>query len=114
MGTNIISNLGALARAVVPFVIEALAVVIGLALLYSAVKAVYKMNDRGPSDPGAGTLTWGRVGGQALIGALLLQYARTMQDLSMLMFGEPIQDASAVMAYWGNGLTLCRLHSRGW
>jgi hypothetical protein len=100
MGSNLLSNVGALAQAIVPFLLEALSVMLGLWLIFSAARAVYAMHDKGRSDPGAGTLSWGRVAGQALIGATLLQYAHTMQDMSMLLFGQPIQDASAVMAYF--------------
>ncbi|MDF2461831.1 MAG: hypothetical protein K0Q43_66 [Ramlibacter sp.] len=98
-GNSVVSGLGALARNLVPFIVGALAVLMGLALMFSAARAMYRLNGRG-ADPGIGTLSWGRVAGQAFIGAMLLQYARTMQDVSMLAFGSPIQDASAVMAYF--------------
>lgn len=98
-GDSILSGLGALAKNLVPFVVGTLSVLLGLWLIFSALKAVRQMGERN-SDPSAGTLTWGRVAGQALIGALLLQYARTMQELSQTLFASPIQDASAVMAYF--------------
>jgi hypothetical protein len=98
-GATVLSGLGAFAKNIVPFIIGSLAVLAGLWLMFDAARAMYRMNERGAQSNG-GTLTWGRVAGQALIGAMLLRYARTMQDISELLFGSPIQDASAVMAYF--------------
>lgn len=99
MEAQILSSLGQLAKVLVPFLVGALAVMLGLWLMFSAVRAMYEMHNTRP-DQGMGTLTWGRIAGQCVIGAMLMRYAATMQDLSMLMFGEPIQDSSAVMAYF--------------
>lgn len=98
-GNALMSGLGALAKAIVPFLTGALSVLLGLWLLFSAVRALYAMNDR-RQDPGAGTLTFGRVFGQLFIGAMLLRYAGTMQDLSVLVTGSRIQDVSGVMSYF--------------
>lgn len=101
MEANLLGSMGTLAKVLVPFIVGALAVLLGLVMMFSAVRTMFRMGDRqAASDPGAGPVSWGRVAGQALVGALLLQYARTMQDMSMLLFGAPIQDASAVMAYF--------------
>lgn len=101
MDPKILSQLGELAKVIVPFVVGALSVLLGLVLMYSAVRAMFRMGDRqGSSDAGAGPLTWGRVAGQLAIGAMLLRYAATMGDMSMLLFGEPIQSSASVLAYF--------------
>ena len=101
MEAKFLSQLGELAKVIVPFTVGALAVLLGLVALFSAVRAMFRMGDRqGSSDPGAGPLTWGRVAGQVVLGAMLLRYAATMGDMSLLLFGEPIQNSQAVLAYF--------------
>jgi hypothetical protein len=86
----------AFARNFVPVISGSLAALIGLYLVGSSVVTLIRMGD--PQRSGADA-TWVGVGVKLLIGAMLLQFTATMQNVSQLIFGVSIQDYHGALAY---------------
>lgn len=84
------------AAAMMPVIFSGAAVFAGLLIIASSIKKMVTMGDRSSS---AEQATWGGIGFGLLIGALLLQFSSTMNDVSDLLFGTRIQDVRGVLAY---------------
>lgn len=85
----------ATAKNFIPLLSGSAAALFGLWLVQSAVVKMVKMGDASNGE----RHTWGQIGGTMFIGALMLQFSSTMQDVSLLMFGSGIQDYHAALAY---------------
>lgn len=84
------------AVAMMPVIFSGVAVFAGLLIIASSIMKMTRLADeRGGSEQA----TWGGVGFGLLIGALLLQFSSTMNDVSDLLFGTKIQDVRGVLAY---------------
>lgn len=86
------------AAAMMPVVFSGAAVLAGLIIIASGILKMARLGDDQRSNSG-GEASWGSVGFNLLVGALLLQFSSTMNDVSDLLFGTPIQDVRGVLAY---------------
>ncbi len=86
----------AFARNFIPFLVTALSVMAGIYMIYSAVTEVYRKTDRAAASQTAG---WGSIGLRLLVGGMCLRFGSTMQEISVLLTGEEIQDYRGVLAY---------------
>jgi len=88
----------AFAENAINLLLPPLAVLIGLWVIYSAIrKLAEKGNPR--QSMGGRDATWGGIGMQLLIGGLLLRFGATVEDISLLITGAEIQGYQGVMAY---------------
>ena len=84
------------AAAMIPVILTGASVLAGLWVIAMAIK---KMTVIGDHRHGGQDATWGGVGFSLLIGALLLQFSSTMNDVSELITGSQIQDVHGVLSY---------------
>jgi hypothetical protein len=84
------------AAAMIPVIFTGASVLAGMIIIASSIRKMTRLGDQGG---GADQPTWGGVGFGLLIGALLLQFSSTMNDVSDLLFGTKIQDVRGVLAY---------------
>lgn len=95
---SIVSAMQTLAANVVPPVLTAASVLAGMVLIMKALLAMTRAADNGgrggPNDSG-----WGGIGASLLIGALLLQFSATMNDIVSLLFSAPPQNYRNALAY---------------
>lgn len=111
-----LAGLRAMASNLIPLITGALTVFVGLGIIGSAVMTLVRAGDP-RANQGQGS-PWVKVFVKLLIGALLLQFGTTMQDMSQMLFGSQIQDYRGVLAYanvpsgagpWKNILEVCLL-----
>lgn len=84
------------AAAMMPVIFSGASVFAGLLIIAMSIKKMVVIGDH---RHGGQEATWGGVGFGLLIGALLLQFSSTMNDVSGLLFGSQIQDVRGVLAY---------------
>lgn len=85
----------AMAGNFIPLISGSAAKLYGLWLVAGAVIKMIKMGDTQSGE----RVTWFQVGGMMMIGAFMLQFSSTMQDVSSLLFGSRIQDYHGALAY---------------
>jgi hypothetical protein len=94
---SILAGARAFAEAFIPFLLTALSVVAGFFVIYSAIAAIFRKGGDGrSSSPDVG---WGSIAVRLLVGGLLLRFGATVEDLSVLITGETVQDYRGVLAY---------------
>lgn len=81
----------------VPFISGALPMVVGLFMVYSGVRTLSLADDPRINHGEGGP--WKKAGLKVLVGALLLRFSSTMQEVSETLFGSRIQDPRGVLAY---------------
>ncbi|HWS26694.1 MAG TPA: hypothetical protein VN259_09020 [Xanthomonadales bacterium] len=89
----------AFAENLIPFLVGAAAVVVGLVVIFSAIRNVYQMGATGRASASGNEVGYGGVAMKLLVGGLLLRFAATLQDTSQLLFGVAIQSHHGVLAY---------------
>lgn len=113
--SSTLTGFRALAENFVPFLLTGVTVLVGLLLIFAAIRKVFLLG-KGQAD--RQQVSWGMVAGQLLLGGLMLRLGATMQDVSHLLFGSDIQDIRGVMAYaplpaqagfWKQVLEVCLL-----
>jgi len=87
------------AQAFIPFLVTAVAVIVGMFLIYSSILAIAVKGNTGRSMGGAQEVGWGSIALRLLIGGAMLRFGLTMQDLSMMLTGTNVQDYRGVLAY---------------
>lgn len=89
----------AFAEQLVPFLVGALSIVVGLAVIFSAIRNVYQKGANGRAASSGNEIGYGGIAMKLLVGGLLLRFASTLQDTSKLLFGVGIQSYQGVLAY---------------
>lgn len=84
------------AESFIPFLITGVSVLMGLFLIYSAIKGIYQ---KGSPRQSSQEMSFGNIAFKLLVGGLCLRLGPLMQDMSSLLFGGEIQDYRAVLAY---------------
>lgn len=81
----------------IPFLLTGVAVVAGLALIYSALRAMYDM-EKGRAGGGR-EITFFSIAIKLLVGAMMLRLGSTVEDVSFLVTGTTFQSYNQVLAY---------------
>jgi hypothetical protein len=89
----------AFAEQLIPLLVSALAVVVGLFLIFSAVRNIYQKGADGRAMAGGSEIGYGGVAMKLLVGGMLLRFGATIEDTSNLLFGVGIQSYQGVLAY---------------
>ena len=79
--------------------LPALAMLVGLLFIFSALRGVASKGSDTRSMQGRADQSWAGIGGQLLVGGLLLRFGATIEDVSVLLTGAGVQDYRGVMAY---------------
>lgn len=98
MNDQLLAGLKSFAIAFIPVIAGPIAVFAGMVLIGSAVKMMAFAEEESRS---SGRGVWTKVGMRMLIGGGLLQLSSTMQGVSELLLGKPIESYRGVMAYAG-------------
>ncbi len=108
----------AFAEHLIPFLVGALAVAVGLVVIFSAIRNVYQKGSTGRASSGGNEIGYGGIALKLLVGGMLLRFASTLQDTSQLIFGVGIKSYHEVLAYaplpaqaglWRQVLEVCLL-----
>lgn len=95
---NVLVGVKAFASSFIPVIAGYASVLAGFVIIGSAISNFTKLGDGNYRGTESG-VTWGSVGLRLLIGGMLLQLSTSMQGVSEMLFGLPIQDYRGVLAY---------------
>lgn len=93
----VLNGARAFAESFIPVFLSAIAVLAGLVIIYSAIAALFRKGADGRS--GAQEPGYGAIAVRLLVGGMLLRFAATVEDISILLTGAGIQDYRGVLAY---------------
>lgn len=87
----------AFAESFIPFLVQSVAVLGGLYIIFSAVRAMFK---KGSERMGGGRdVEWSGIAIKLLVGGMLLRLSSTVTDVSYMLTGAGVQDVRGVLAY---------------
>ena len=77
----------------------ALAVLVGLVVIFSAIRNIFQKGADGRAMAGGTEVGYGGIALKLLVGGMLLRFSSTIEDTSNLLFGVGIQSYQGVLAY---------------
>ncbi len=89
----------AFAERLIPLVVGALAVLVGLVVIFSAIRNIFQKGADGRAMAGGTEVGYGGIALKLLVGGMLLRFSSTIEDTSNLLFGVGIQSYQGVLAY---------------
>lgn len=95
----VLNGAKAFAEGFIPLLVTALAVVAGLVIIYTAIAALFRKGADRRSMQGANESGYGSIAFRLLIGGAFLRFGATVEDISLLITGEAVQDYRGVLAY---------------